>query len=75
MHTQWITVPPTLLQAGDNRIEVDVWHSIQGGLSAPSLAPKVDMTARHLWQDVFHRHALLAVNLASFSFSMFVLLL
>lgn len=75
MHTQWVTVPPTLLQAGDNRIEVDVWHSIQGGLSAPSLAPKVDMTARHLWQDVFHRHALLAVNLASFSFSMFVLLL
>jgi signal transduction histidine kinase/CheY-like chemotaxis protein len=75
MHTQWITFPPTLLQAGDNHIEVDVWHSIQGGLSAPSLAPKVDMKARHLWQDVFHRHALLAVNLASFSFSMFVLLL
>ena len=75
MSTQLIAVPPTLLHKGQNQLVLEVWHHIQGGLSAPSLAPKSAMWTTHLWQEVFHRHALLAVNLASFAFSTFVLFL
>lgn len=75
MSSLLINVAPTLLHQGQNRLVIEVWHTAQGGLSAPSLAPKSDTWPAHLWQEVFHRHALLAVNLTSFSFSTFVLFL
>lgn len=73
--SQLIQVPPSLLQQGRNDIVLDVWYERQGGLSRPSLAPLADMRSLHLWHDILHRHALLAVNLASFAFSTFVLIL
>lgn len=74
-HSAVIRIPPSLLLTGGNTLTVDVWHERQGGLSTPTLATWSAMRPLHLMHDVLNRHALIALNLASLAFSLFVLIL
>jgi signal transduction histidine kinase len=45
---QWISLPPHLLRAGENHLELSVAHSSRGGLSPIVIGPAAEMAQSHL---------------------------
>jgi len=45
---QWISLPPHLLRAGVNHLELSVAHASRGGLSTVVVGPAAELAERHL---------------------------
>lgn len=64
-----IDVPGSLLHEGDNELTIEVRSAMQGGLSAPMLAPKAEVQGAFVSLYVLTRMAPLALNLMCMTFS------
>lgn len=75
MESRLIDVPAYMLRPGPNELAIDVSCQIQGGLSAMTLAPKIQLTSHFEFKRQLAVSLPLALNVASLAFAFFLLTL
>lgn len=71
----WITLPPGLLQAGANRIEITVRHTDRGGLSPVLIGPADAMAPGYVLHEHLNVTLPVWLNVAGFALAVFMLLI
>jgi signal transduction histidine kinase len=73
--SQWIDLPPSLLHAGSNRIDLSVaLYGNPGGVSAPRIGPAADLMPSHRVARLWRETLPYALNMATSGLALFMLL-